>query len=137
MRQKVMVIASSGAIARVSYHRPTACHGDCSQCAGGCGAMAAHEELVVEADNLIGARTGDSVYIEGDTRKVAWAIALVYVFPVLLFFLGYLIGAEFGLENLMGIAGFFLGLLFAVLESKAQKKRGREIRYQIVSFAAD
>ena len=135
MKQKVMVLSTSGNMARVSYRRPTACHGDCSKCAGGCGSMAAKEEIIVSAENLIGAKTGDSVYIEGETKKVAWAIVQVYVIPVVLFLAGYFLGQQWGYGNLIGILGFFLGLALAVLESRRQKKRGQEIRYQIVSYA--
>ena len=130
-----MVLSTSGNMARVSYRRPTACHGDCSKCAGGCGSMAAKEEIIVSAENLIGAKTGDSVYIEGETKKVAWAIVLVYVIPVVLFLAGYFLGQQWGYGNLIGVLGFFLGLALAVLESRRQKKRGQEIRYQIVSYA--
>ena len=135
MKQKVMVLSTSGNMARVSYHRPTACHGDCSKCAGGCGSMAAKEEIIVSAENLIGAKTGDFVDIEGETKKVAWAIVLVYVIPVVLFLAGYFMGQRWGYGNLIGVLGFFLGLALAVLESRRQKKRGQEIRYQIVSYA--
>ena len=135
MKQKVMVLSTSGNMARVSYRRPSACHGDCSKCAGGCGSMAAKEEIIVSAENLIGAKTGDSVYIEGETKKVAWAIVLVYVIPVVLFLAGYFLGQQWGCGNLIGVLGFFLGLALAVLESRRQKKRGQEIRYQIVSYA--
>ena len=135
MKQKVMVLSTSGNMARVSYHRPTACHGDCSKCAGGCGSMAAKEEIIVSAENLIGAKNGDFVYIEGETKKVAWAIVLVYVIPVVLFLAGYFLGQHWGYGNLIGVLGFFLGLALAVLESRRQKKRGQEIRYQIVSYA--
>ncbi len=135
MKQKVMVLSTSGNMARVSYRRPTACHGDCSKCAGGCGSMAAKEEIIVSAENLIGAKTGDSVYIEGETKKVAWAIVLVYVIPVVLFLTGYFLGQQWGCGNLIGVLSFFLGLALAVLESRRQKKRGQEIRYQIVSYA--
>ena len=135
MKQNVMVLSTSGNMARVSYRRPTACHGDCSKCAGGCGSMAAKEEIIVSAENLIGAKTGDSVYIEGETKKVAWAIVLVYVIPVVLFLTGYFLGQQWGCGNLIGVLSFFLGLALAVLESRRQKKRGQEIRYQIVSYA--
>lgn len=135
MKQKVMVLSTSGNMARVSYRRPTACHGDCSKCAGGCGSMAAKEEIIVSAENLIGAKIGDSVYIEGETKKVAWAIVLVYVIPVVLFLTGYFLGQQWGCGNLIGVLGFFLGLALAVLESRRQKKHGQEIRYQIVSYA--
>ena len=97
--------------------------------------MAAQEEIVVTAQNLIGARVGDAVYIEGETKKVAWAILLVYVMPVVLFLIGYFLGQQWDHGNLIGILGFFLGLVLAVLESRRQKKRGQEIQYRIVSFA--
>ena len=97
--------------------------------------MAAKEEIIVSAENLIGTKTGDSVYIEGETKKVAWAIVLVYVIPVVLFLTGYFLGQQWGCGNLIGVLGFFLGLALAVLESRRQKKRGQEIRYQIVSYA--
>ena len=105
-------------------------------CAGGCGAMAAKERIIVEAENLIGARPGDTVNIEGQTGKVALAIGLVYVLPLILFFLGY-----FLCEGLWGagvpaaIGGFLLGILIAVIVGRGQRKKGKEISFRIVSFA--
>lgn len=136
MIQKVTVLSVSGTMAKVIHNRPTACHGDCDNCAGGCGAMAAKERIIVEAENLIGARPGDTVNIEGQTGKVALAIGLVYVLPLVLFFLGY-----FLCEGLWGagvpaaIGGFLLGILIAVIVGRGQQKKGREISFRIVSFA--
>ena len=137
MTQRVTVLTVSGTRARVIYHRPSACHGDCDHCEGGCGSMAARESLVVEADNLIGARPGDQVMIEGNTGKVVSAILLVYVLPLILFFVGYFLGAKTGHGILCSVAGFGLGLTTAVLESRRQRKRGTEISFRIVSFASD
>lgn len=136
MTQRVTVLSVSGTSARVIHHRPTACHGDCDHCEGGCGSMAAKESLVVEAENLIGAKPGDQVVIEGETGKVASAILLVYVLPLILFFLGYFLGDRFGHGILCSIIGFVLGLLCAILESRRQRKRGTEISFRIVSFAS-
>ena len=91
--------------------------------------------MIVSAENLIGAHPGDSVWIEGETRKVVWAVALVYVIPVLLFFIGYFIGQNWEKGNLIGIIGFFLGLVLAVLESRRQRSSGQEIQYRVVSYA--
>ena len=55
--------------------------------------------------------------------------------PVVLFLIGYFLGQQWDRGNLIGILGFFLGLVLAVLESRRQRKRGQEIQYQIVSFA--
>jgi positive regulator of sigma E activity len=98
--------------------------------------MAAQEKLIVEADNQIGAVVGDWVLIEGSTGKVAQAIALVYVLPLVLFFLCYflaelLIGHGTG----AGIIGFLLGLFAAVLVSRRQQKNGTQIHYQVVAYA--
>ena len=134
MQQKVTVLSSRNGVARVCYQRPTACHGDCSKCAGGCGSMAAKEEIIVSADDPIGVKPGDTVMIQGETKKVVWAIALVYVLPVVLFFLGYFMGQQWGHGNLIGVLCFFLGLGLAVLESRRQKKRGSEIHYRVVSL---
>lgn len=136
MRQTVTVVSATGGRATVAYDRPTACHGDCSKCAGGCGSMAAKERVIVQAENPIGAGAGDRVVIEAASAQVFSAIFLVYALPVLLFFLGY-----FGGERIMGngaipgIAGFFIGLLTAVLVSRRKSKTGAEIKFQIVSYA--
>lgn len=138
MTQKVTVISTRGNMARVMHHRPTACHGDCDHCAGGCGSMAAKEKIVVEAENLISACPGDQVMIEGATKKVAAAIVLVYVLPLVLFFLCYFLTAYFsGPAVPVAVLGFFIGILIAVLVSGYQKKRGTEIRFRIVSFAGE
>lgn len=136
MTQKVTVLSVNGSMAKVIHNRPTACHGDCDHCAGGCGAMAAKEKIIVEADNLIGARPGDEVIIQGETKKVALAIGLVYVLPLVLFFAGYFMAEHFwSLGTPVGIVGFLLGILAAVVFGRAQRKQGREISFRIVSFA--
>lgn len=135
MKQTVTVSAVSGNTATVSYDRPTACHGDCDNCAGGCGSMAAKERVVVQAENLIGAAPGDKVVIEAASGQVFSAILLVYALPVVLFFGGYWLGELAGMGVPAGIGGFFLGLLIAVLVSRRKSKLGREIRFRIVSYA--
>lgn len=136
MKQTVRVISVEGNRAKVIHKRPTACHGDCDHCAGGCGSMAATEKIIVDAENLIGAKPGDNVVIEGESGKVAWAIALVYVIPLVLFFVGYFLGQGLMfLPAVVGILGFAIGLTIAVLVSRRQIRTGKEIRFRIVSFA--
>lgn len=138
MTQKVTVLSVSGNTAKVIHNRPTACHGDCDHCAGGCGAMAAKERIIVEAENRIGARPGDQVIIEGATGKVAAAIVLVYVLPLVLFFLGYFLTQYFsGPANLVAVLGFLLGLLVAILVSHFQRRKGAEIRFTITAFSRE
>ena len=136
MRQTVTVIAASGGYATVAYDRPTACHGDCDRCAGGCGSMAARERVTVRAENPVGAKPGDRVVIEASGGQVFGAIGLVYALPVALFFAGYFLGAYLaGIGAAIGVLGFFLGLAAAVLSSRRRIRRGREIGFRIVSFA--
>lgn len=134
MTQQVTVLSVNGSMAKVAHKRPTACHGDCEKCAGGCGSTAAAETLIVDAENLIGAAPGDRVVIEGEGRKVAWAMFLVYVLPLVLFLLGYFLVPAAPI--LASVIGFFLGIGLAVLAARRQKQKGTQIRYRIVSFAA-
>ncbi len=136
MRQTVTVTSVSGTMATVAYDRPTACHGDCSKCAGGCGSMAAKERVVVHAQNPIGAGPGDRVVIEAASSQVFSAVFLVYALPVLLFFLGYFAGEWLtGTGGAIGIISFFVGLVVAILASRKKTKNGTEIKFRIVSFA--
>ncbi len=136
MKQTVTVVSVSGGTATVAYDRPTACHGDCSKCAGGCGSMAAKERVVVKAENLIGASPGDRVAIEAAGTAVFSAIFLVYALPVVLFFVGYFVFDALHLGGVLpGIVGFFLGLVIAVLVSRRKTRKGREISFRIVEYS--
>ena len=87
------------------------------------------------AANPIGAGKGDLVKVESETGPVLKAAVVLYVIPLVLFFLGY-----FVFESLCGagvpaaLMGFLLGVLIAVLVGRGQKKRGKEITFRIVSF---
>jgi sigma-E factor negative regulatory protein RseC len=135
MKQTVQVLSVTGRQAVVAYDRPTACHGDCHKCAGGCGSMAAKERVTVTAENLVGAKPGDQVVIEAASGAIFSAVALVYVLPVVLFFLGYFAGAARQLGAVLGGLGFFLGLAAAVLVSRRQTQTGREIQFRIVAYS--
>ena len=76
--------------ALVAHLRQSACSGDCHKCAG-CGAVS--QEMLLKVENTIGAKTGDMVRIESESAPVLRAAAILYLIPVLLFFVGYLIGA--------------------------------------------
>ena len=138
MTQIVTVLAREGDRARVACNRPTACHNDCARCQGGCGAMAAEEQVTLWAENPIGAGPGDRVLLEAESRQVYGAILLVYALPLVLFFLGYAVAAALkGPGNLTGILGFCLGVAVTVLVSRSMKRRGKEIAFRITGFARD
>lgn len=106
--------------------RQGACSHDCKSC-GGCEG----KRLTIHAGSSIPLELGDRVEVYSDNR-VLGAAALVYLGPVVLFLLGYLLsaGAAEGWRYLWGGAGFALGLAgAAVCDRLARKKRA--ISYQV------
>ncbi len=129
MRQKATVEQLEGAYALVSVRRESACSGDCHTCAG-CGAVT--QTLQVRAENLIGAKKGERVYIESSGAVVLWAAVLVYLLPVLSFLLGYGLGSLWGREGLVALASFLLGWIPAILYNR--HVRACPPTYEIVAY---
>lgn len=75
--------------AQVIHTRQSACSGDCHKCSG-CGA--AQETLMFTAHNPIGAQPGELVIVKAKTAPVLVAAVIMYILPLVLFFLGYLLG---------------------------------------------
>ena len=120
--------------ATVIHVRESACSGDCHKCSG-CGA--AKEAVLFTAENLIGARRGDLVKVVSDTGTVLKAAVVLYVIPLVLFFLGYYVGTLMGnLGALMGCLGFLLGVAIVVIYDR-KVIRKKNIRYTITAFAGD
>ena len=120
--------------ATVIHVRESACSGDCHKCSG-CGA--AKEAVLFTADNPIGARSGDLVKVESDTGTVLKAAVVLYVMPLVLFFLGYYLGTlpgNFG--GLGGCLGFVLGIVLVVLYDRKVVKKSN-LGYTITAYAAD
>jgi len=116
--------------AELAVQRESACGGDCSQC-GGCGTVG--QTLRLTAQNPIGARKGDMVYISSDSAPVLWAAVLVYTLPLLLFLAGYLLAARLGAwAAAIGAAGFLIGLLPAFAYNRRVKKQPPA--YTIIGF---
>ena len=120
--------------AMVIHVRESACSGDCHKCSG-CGA--AKEAVLFTAENRIGARRGDLVKVESDTGTVLKAAVVLYVLPLVLFFLGYYIGdVLWSLGALAGGLGFVLGVaVIVVYDRKVMKKKN--IGYTITAYAGD
>lgn len=133
MEQKVRIKeAYDDGTALVIHGRQSACSGDCHKCSG-CGA--AREVILLKAENPIGAVAGDWVFLRSDTGPVLKAAAVLYVLPMGLFFLGYLLGAlAWGRGALAGGLAFALGIILAVVYDRRvapREKRG----YTITGFA--
>ena len=111
--------------ALVVHTRLSACSGDCHKCSG-CGA--ARETMVLKVLNPIGASQGDLVKIRSQSAPVLKAAAVLYVLPLLLFFLGYGLGAAADLSaGFLGFAGFSLGILLVVLYDRRLQKKDKTV----------
>ena len=120
--------------ALVIHIRESACSGDCHKCSG-CGA--AKEAVLFTADNPIGAGRGDLVKVESDTGTVLKAAVVLYVLPLVLFFLGYYIGDVLGgFGALAGCLGFVLGVVIIVLYDRLVVRK-KNIGYTITAYAGD
>ena len=111
--------------AEISVPRKSACGHDCEECAG-CGVTGA--AVRARAANPIGAAPGQKVVVESSTKKMLRIVALVYLIPVALFFLGYLAAlaatSSVAVQYTAAAAGFLLGVLGAVAYDRRLRARG-------------
>ena len=120
--------------AEVLLVRESACSGDCHKCSG-CGA--AKETMIFTAKNAINASRGDLVKVESATGPVLKAAMILYVIPLILFFLGYYFGTLPGNYGaLCGCLGFVLGIVIVVVYDRKVVKKS-DIGYTITAYAAD
>ena len=120
--------------AQVIHIRESACSGDCHKCSG-CGA--AKEAIVFEANNPIGAQTGDFVTVESETGPVLKAAVVLYMLPLVLFFAGYALGAALGIPGaLPGGMAFALSIALIVAYDRYLAKKDTTI-YTIKAFAGE
>ena len=133
MTQKVMVKACyPDGTALVLHVRQSACSGDCHKCSG-CGA--AQESLLLTARNPIGARAGDMVVIQSETGPVLMGAAVLYMLPLVLFFLGYALGAAlWQMGALVGCLAFAASIAVCVLYDRKIARKKKTI-YTITEFA--
>lgn len=91
------------------------------------------QTLCLTAGNPIGAEKGDIVVIESESSVVLKAAALVYLLPLALFLIGYLVSMRLGAwAVLIGLGGFLLGALPAVWYNRKIKNHPPE--YTIIEF---
>lgn len=133
MEQLVKVkTASPDGTAQVIRIRESACSGDCHKCSG-CGA--AKETIVFTAENPVNAQPGDLVYVKTQSAPVLMGAAVVYLLPLLLFFLGYfLLDAMWSLGALGGGFAFALGIGGVVMYDRLVARKQNTV-YTIVGYA--
>ena len=127
---RVREVGSDGS-AQVLHIRQSACSGDCHKCSG-CGA--AQEGIVLTVSNPIGARPGDLVTIEAATGPVLRGAAVLYMMPLLLFFLGYALGAVWGRGGLGGCLSFLLGIALVIVYDRRVAAKANTA-YTITGYA--
>lgn len=119
-------------MAEIEVTRRSACGHDCAKC-GGCGGLET-QTLYVTARNRAKADVGERVLIEGETGQVLGLAMLVYVLPIVLFFVGYALGSVLFTGAAAGALGggvlFVLGILGAIWYSRRMKARN-EVPYKI------
>ena len=131
MQQQVRVLSSNAdGSAQVAVVRQSACSGDCHKCSG-CGA--ATQTMIFTASNPIGAKPGDFVIIESASGPVLKAAAVLYMLPLALFIIGYLIGMQWQLGGLVGGLAFALSIGLAVAYDRLVMKK-KSTEYTIIGY---
>jgi len=131
MEQQAKVIRIvTDTVVKVAVKRKSACSGDCHTCHG---CPHPDEIVMVNADNFVGAQVGDDVIVSSDTGRVLKLAAMLYLMPMVLFFLGYfLTPVGEGARLLVGGADFVVGILICVYVSRGMKKNNKEMHFAIV-----
>lgn len=116
--------------AQVVLLRESACSGDCHKCSG-CGA--AKQTLLVTAQNPIGATVGEMVRLRSDTAPVMKGALVLYILPLVLFFIGYAIGALWSMGALVGCLAFAAGIGGAVVYDRLVSAKRKPV-YTIFGY---
>ena len=126
MEQRVKVVSTSpDGTAKVIHLRESACSGDCHKCSG-CGAV--QQAMLLSVQNPLGATPGQMVTISASSGPVLAAAAILYLVPLVLFFVGYLAGEMiFGQGMLWGGIAFALAICFAVLYDRLVVKKKKTV----------
>ena len=115
--------------AEVAVVRRSACAHDCGNCSG-CGAQTAHVTARARCDFPVA--IGDKVEIYSDNRVLGYA-ALVYLVPLILFFVGYLCPSDVTetIRYICSFCGFLLGILLAIVCDRMVRRRNA-VTHQII-----
>ena len=111
-------------LAEISVARQSACAHDCRDCAG-CGQSA--QAIHAYVQNPIGARAGQKVVVESSSRQIFGIIFLIYLLPIVLFFVGYFAVPSTAGENTriaVSILAFLGSIIPAVLYDRKLRKNG-------------
>lgn len=137
-----IVVATEGQFAQVKTTR----HASCNRC-GACGLGVTGSDVVVNANNVIGAKAGDQVILEMRTDHVMKAAFYGYIIPLLFFVIGIVAGhlltrminpeAQTAVPAIIGGFGLLcLSYVFLRYYDRAASTRG-EYEARITGYARD
>ena len=117
--------------AQVTVIRQNACSGDCHKCSG-CGAV--QQTMLLQVVNAIGAKPGELVTVESESKPVLAGAAVLYLLPLVLFFAGYLAGELlWGNGAPAGCAAFLLSIVLAIVYDRRVAKKQNHV-YTITGY---
>lgn len=107
--------------AEVAVVRKSSCGENCGSCSGGCKLT----ENIVTAKNTVGAKNGDVVEIEASSRAVLGRAFLIYILPLLLFFIVYFIAERLAQSEKTAVISAFIAFaaVFCVLHFFDKRKK--------------
>lgn len=115
------VIDLKGNMAKVRFLRESACGGNCSSCAG-----CATKPIEKWIENTLDVNCGDKVTVKTSSNKILFSAFMLYIFPLILFFVFYIIFNIFLSEVIslvIGVLAFFLSFIVA-------KKYGNKLKIE-------
>lgn len=134
MKQTAEVLELKGKNALISVRRSSMCEGCEKQgsCGTSCSAgelLGAGKTMTVLASNEIGAKAGDTVEVESESRTVLGYAALVFLFPILMCAAFYLVGKVLSLGEagamLVGLGGMAVSFAIVLGIDRMKKKSAR------------
>lgn len=123
-------------LAEVLVERATACGDNC----GSCEVCKYASEIRTYAKNTLGASAGERVVIKTKSRDIIGAAFLLYIIPLAVLVIAYMIAAARGAgENTsiaVSFAAFFVCLIIVTVFQRHRAKK-KQIEFEIVSYMND
>ncbi len=114
--------------AQIEVTRQSACGENCASCKG-CPKPTQFVSAI--AKNPLGAKLGDVVTVEGQTQKIFKMAFVVYLIPLILFFVFYFIAQSLMISESIAIfsaiLGFVLGICGGIWYNKYVKEKAQVV----------
>lgn len=121
--------------AEIAVARQSACGGNCHACGGTC---ASKSRMTVTAINKAAAAVGDRVVVSSKSAHIIGITLLVYIVPLVLFFIGYAAAALAGLGEklsiIISLTGLFAGIGIVIVINQVIIAKRNPVTFEIVSI---